>query len=101
MTDIVLDTVDAEVSNQLLPELSLQGKLESAIALPYNEAKTLMNNADTSATVKFSGVKSTLSGSMKNIQLVNFEESPPKKKRTSSNAERRDKKIADQNSLFC
>jgi len=97
MTSTALDVVDAEISNQVPSELSLQGMLESAtqgILLPNNESKTLMNNADTSATVNMTnGVTSTLSGSMKNMQLVDFEESPPKKEnKASSNTKGKAKK---------
>jgi len=97
MTVTALDAVDAEVPNQVPSELSLQGMLESAtqsVLLPNNESETLMNNADISVTVNMTnGVTSTLSGSMKNMQLVDFEESPPKKSKASSNAKGKAKKV--------
>ena len=100
-TETAMDAVDAMVSNQGPPELSLQGMLENAVQLqntplPKNDvSKRLMNKTDTSAARNFTNTatlnKSTLSGSMKKMQLIEFEESLPKKKR-SSNAKGKAKK---------
>ena len=98
ITKTAMDIVAAKVINQGPPESSLQGMFESAIQLQSvplanDGAKTPMHKTNNSAAVNLTDTSNVdptcatlaLSGSMNKMQIVDFEESLPKKKHTPSN----------------
>jgi len=84
-TETVKDIEGAKVSNEGPSDSSLQGMLEDAIqSVPLAKDRVrMLHEADVLADTDVTAAKSVMSGSMKNMQLVDFEKSSPKKKPTA------------------